>query len=60
MTILDFVIIGAMFLATLAGGAALGYIAMTLRQAKHDKQPEQNVADPKLSSYWTAEATDDC
>lgn len=64
MTILDFVIIGAMFLATLAGGGVITYIVMTHLQARKAANTERtadiSVEEPKVSAYWKEEATDDC
>ena len=64
MTLLDFVIIGAMMLASLAGGGVISYIVMTHIQArkaeKTERTVDQSVEQPKVSQYWRAEATDDC
>ena len=60
MTVLDFVIIGAMFLATLVAGGAIIYLVMTVRQSKPTDQDVEQQKPVEKSSYWTAEATDDC
>ena len=60
MTLLDFLIIGAMMLASLAGGGVLTYIVMAHKPAKTEKKTEENVEQPKVSAYWSAEATDEC
>ena len=60
MTTLDFVIIGAMFLATLLAGGVITFIVMEFRARKTARTAEKHVEQPRMSAYWSAEATDDC
>ena len=64
MTALDFVIIGAMMLASLAGGSVITYLVIAhlqaMKVAKTERTADKSVEQPKVSAYWSAEATDEC